>query len=242
MPLDRSGRIIGDAVAPAAVVAGARKGNCATIAYTYTEPTIFFEYAYETAKLAHANGIRNVFVTNGYMTREALEMLHPYLDAANVDLKAYTDRFYKERCSARLAPVKDTLQNMKSMGVFIEVTTLIIPGLNDDPSELRSLAGFLVSALGPETPWHISRFHPTYKLTDRPPTPPQTLVRAREMGLEAGLRYVYTGNMPGDAGESTYCYACGEMLIERWGFSIRNNRIRAGRCPDCGTAIDGVGL
>jgi pyruvate formate lyase activating enzyme len=240
LPADRDGRIVGRPVQAEAVVEDAGRHRCATIAYTYTEPTVFFEFAFDTATLALEKGIRNVFVTNGYMTPEAVERLGPVLAAANVDLKAFSDKFYKEMCAARLAPVLDTLRLMKKAGIFVEVTTLIIPGANDDPGELRQLAEFLVTDLGPETPWHISRFHPTYKLTDRPPTPVQTLRQAREIGLSAGLRYVYTGNVPGEEAESTFCHRCGEKLIERWGFTVIANHIQDGKCPDCGAAIDGI--
>ena len=241
MPCEQDGRVVGDPVSPEEVVQAAVAGNCKTIAYTYTEPTVFYEFAYETAKLAHANGILNVFVTNGYMTAEALEMIAPYLDAANVDLKSFDDAFYKTFCKARLEPVKETLVKMKSKGVFVEVTTLLIPGLNDGRDELASLASFLVKALGPETPWHISRFHPTYKLMDRPATPVGTLIQAREIGLAAGLRYVYTGNVPGEASENTFCHHCGRLLIERWGFSIQSYRVKNGKCPDCGTVLSAIG-
>ena len=240
MPSDRNGRIVGDAFTPEDVVAAALKGDCKTIAYTYTEPTVYFEFAYDTAKLATEKGIRNVFVTNGYMTEEALQMIHPFLDAANVDLKAFNDDFYKTFCKARLDPVKETLKRMKSLGIFIEVTTLIIPGLNDDKKELENLSAFLVDVLGPETPWHISRFHPTYKLMDRPPTPVETLIRAREIGIKAGLKYVYTGNVPGESGEKTFCDQCDHLLIDRWGFCVQNNRIKNGKCPQCGAAVNGV--
>ena len=240
MPSDRNGRIVGDAFTPEDVVAAALKGDCKTIAYTYTEPTVYFEFAYDTAKLATEKGIRNVFVTNGYMTEEALQMIHPFLDAANVDLKAFTEDFYKTACKAKLVHVKETLKRMKSLGIFVEVTTLIIPGLNDDKKVLENLSAFLVDALGPETPWHISRFHPTYKLMDRPPTPVETLIRAREIGIKAGLKYVYTGNVPGESGEKTFCDQCDRLLIDRWGFNVQNNRIKNGKCPQCGAAVDGV--
>jgi len=240
LPTDHDGAIMGTPFTPAEVVAEAESGGCQSISYTYTEPTVFFEFAYETAKLAHAIGIRNVFVTNGYMTREALEMINPYLDAANVDLKAFTDSYYKELCGAKRKHVMATLKLMKSLGIFVEITTLIVPGLNDDSAELEALAAFIKNDLGPETPWHISRFHPTYKLTDRPPTPVKTLQTAREIGLKAGLRYVYTGNVPGDEGENTFCYGCGRTVIERWGFQVGNMRIRDGRCMLCGAEIDGV--
>ncbi len=233
---------MGESTTPREVVEAARRGSCRSIAYTYTEPTVFFEFAYETAKLAHAAGIRNVFVTNGYMTPEALEMIHPCLDAANVDLKAYSETYYADLCGARLEPVKETLRLMKSLGVFVEVTTLIVPGLNDSQNELEQMAQFLVNDLGPETPWHISRFHPTYRLTDRPPTPMATLLTAREIGLKAGLRYVYTGNVPGHDSENTFCYQCGKMVIERQGFQLRNVALESGCCRYCQTPVDGVDL
>ena len=242
MPCEQDGRVVGDPVSPEEVVQAAVAGNCKTIAYTYTEPTVFYEFAYEIAKLAHANGLLNVFVTNGYMSAEALEMVSPYLDAANVDLKSFDDAFYTTFCKARLEPVKETLVKMKSQGVFVEVTTLLIPGLNDGRDELTSLASFLVEALGPETPWHISRFHPTYQLMDRPVTPVGSLIQAREIGLAAGLKYVYTGNVPGEAAESTFCHHCGRLLIERWGFSIRSYDIEDGKCPVCSEVVAGIGM
>jgi pyruvate formate lyase activating enzyme len=240
MPSDRKGTVLGTRCTPRDVVDAAQRSGCRSIAYTYTEPTVFFEFAYETAKLAHEKKIRNVFVTNGYMTAEALEMIAPYLDAANVDLKAFSDTYYKELCGAGLNHVQATLKLMKSLAIFVEVTTLVVPGLNDDPSELNDLAEFIVQNLGPETPWHISRFHPTYKLTDRPATPVQTLTMAREIGLKAGLKYAYTGNVPGNAAENTFCYRCGETVIERWGFQVGNLQLKNGRCTKCGAEIDGV--
>ena len=238
MPADHD-RVWGEEMGPEDLVAEAAESRSASIAYTYTEPTVYFELALDTARLAAARGIRNVFVTNGYMTRECLEEIHPDLHAANVDLKAFTDRFYKEQCGARLDPVLRTIETMKAQGVWVEVTTLLIPGLNDDPAELRDLAGF-IAGLDPGIPWHISRFHPTYRLMNVPPTPPSAIHRARDIGREAGLQYVYTGNLPGDEGENTACHACGEGLIERWGFSVGKNRIRNGTCPACGAAVPGV--
>ncbi len=241
-PAEHKGRIVGDLYSPEDVVSAAERAHCRSIAYTYTEPTVFFEFAYDTAKLAHEKGILNIFVTNGYMTSEAVHMIQPYLDAANVDLKAFNDDFYKEQCSARRNHVMETLKVMKSLGIFVEVTTLLIPGLNDDKGELQELASFIAQSLGPETPWHISRFYPTYKLTDRPPTPAKSIHQARRIGLEAGLRYVYSGNLPGDEGENTICYSCGHLLIERWGYHIARNVITDGKCPKCGATIDGIGL
>lgn len=242
MPADRDGLIMGEPSTPQEVVSAAVKDRCHSISYTYTEPTVYFEFAYETAKLAHEQGLKNVFVTNGYMSAQALKMIHPYLDGANVDLKAFSERFYRTYCGAKLDHVKETLILMKELNIFLEVTTLLVTGLNDSRSELESLALFIKESLGPETPWHISRFHPTYRLSDRPPTPFDTLVKARQIGMGAGLRYVYMGNVPDNSGENTYCYNCGQMLIERRGFRIMKNQIKNSLCNQCGSTIDGVGL
>jgi pyruvate formate lyase activating enzyme len=240
MPEDQGGLIMGTPVSPEGIVSDATAKGCKSIAYTYTEPTVYFETAFDTAKLAKEQGLKNVFVTNGYMSAEALEKIAPYLDAANVDLKSYSDAFYRRQCSARLAPVKETLMGMKRLGILVEVTTLLIPGLNTDPDELDGLARFLAASLGPDTPWHISRFHPTYKLTDRPATAVDSLLKAREIGLAAGLKYVYTGNVWGLTGESTFCDECGAMLIDRRGFTVNKNRLHQGCCPDCGTPVAGI--
>jgi pyruvate formate lyase activating enzyme len=242
MPHDHGGAIAGSVTTAEQVVADALDRNCQSIAYTYTEPTIYFEFAHDTAKAARAQGLKNVFVTNGYMSPEALEMVAPYLDGANVDLKAFSDDFYKTYCGARLEPVCRTLKQMKALGIMVEVTTLVIPGLNDDPAELTKLAQFIAHDLGPETPWHISRFHPTYQLIDRASTPLQTLQRASEIGRQAGLHYVYMGNVPGGQGESTYCHQCGTLLIERMGFDVRRNQIQKERCPQCQTPVYGIGI
>jgi pyruvate formate lyase activating enzyme len=242
MPADRDGQIMGREMTPESVVAAALAERCRSIAYTYTEPTVFFEMAYETARLAHDQGLKNVFVTNGYMTAEALAMIAPVLDGANVDLKAFSERFYARYCGAKLAPVLETLRAMKQRGIWVEVTTLIIPGLNDDAAKLERLAAFITEELGAETPWHISRFHPTYKLLERPPTPVATLKRAHDIGLAAGLRYVYMGNVPGQGGENTVCPGCGETVIERRGFSIKGYHIEKGRCRLCNAPVDGVEL
>jgi pyruvate formate lyase activating enzyme len=232
-------RIVGSDLAPEQVVALAKQHGCRSIAYTYTEPTVFFEYACETARLAAGQGIRNVFVTNGYMTRQALEIIHPYLDAANVDLKAFTEDFYRRVCGARLAPVLDSLRFMKQLGIWVEVTTLIIPTFNDSDEELKEIARFILS-LGAETPWHVTAFYPTYRLTDRPRTPVATLRRARAIGLDAGLRYVYSGNVSGEEGENTYCFHCGKLLIRRLGYRVEECHLEKARCPYCGTMIDGI--
>jgi pyruvate formate lyase activating enzyme len=233
--------IFGQDTHPENVIAQAQKTGCATISYTYTEPTVFMEYALDIAERAHEVGIRNIFVSNGYMSREALEAISPFLDAANVDLKAYTDDFYTEQCGAHLKPVLQTLEEMKKRGIWIEVTTLLIPGLNDSPDELKQLAGFLAE-LDPAIPWHISRFHPFYRLTDRSVTSLQRLHLAREIGHEAGLHHVYTGNVPGDDGENTYCHKCKGLLVERFGFSIQRLALLEGKCLHCGTPLGGIGI
>jgi len=235
------GEVVGHARTPEQIVAAAKETDCKTIAYTYTEPTVFFEFAYDTAILAKKEGLKNIFVSNGYMSNEAAHKIAPYLDAINIDLKAFTEEFYKEICGARLKPVLDLIQLMKELGVWVEVTTLIIPGLNDGEQELRDIARF-VKSIGPDIPWHVTQFYPTYQLLDLPMTPVATLRRAREIGMEEGLRYVYEGNVPGEGGENTFCYDCKTILIERHGLELRANRLQGGKCPECGTKIDGVGM
>lgn len=240
LPRERDGLIAGQAATPEAVVEEALRLGCQTLAYTYTEPTIFFEFALDCARLAAAKGLRNVWVTNGYMTADALEMAAPTMGAANVDLKAFSEDFYRDICGARLQGVLKTLKAMAAAHVLVEVTTLLIPGLNDSPEELRDLTGFLVRELGPATPWHISRFHPTYRMTDRGRTPVESLERARDIGLAAGLKYVYLGNVPGSTGENTFCPACGNVVIHRYHYSIRTNLIDTNRCAYCHAVIDGI--
>ncbi|OGO50327.1 MAG: AmmeMemoRadiSam system radical SAM enzyme [Chloroflexi bacterium RBG_16_68_14] len=232
--------IMGVEASPQEIVRAAQQWGCRSIAYTYTEPTIFFEYAYDTARLAHEAGLANIFVTNGYETPEALETIRPYLDAANVDLKSFSDDYYRRICTARLQPVLDTLLLMKRLGIWLEVTTLIIPTLNDSDEELRALTAFLAKELGPDTPWHVSRYFPAYRLVDKPVTPVDTLERAWQIGREAGLRYVYIGNVPAGDQENTRCPRCGDLLIQRFGLQLIQNRLQDGRCPRCEEAIAGV--
>ncbi|MCE5263912.1 MAG: AmmeMemoRadiSam system radical SAM enzyme [Deltaproteobacteria bacterium] len=234
-----TGKIAGRERTPAEIAEEALRTGSQSIAYTYTEPTVFFEFAYETAGIAQEKGIRNVWVTNGFMTPEMLGLIGPRLDAANVDLKAFRDDFYREQCGAPLQPVLDTLRRMKELGIWVEVTTLLIPGLNDGEGELRELAAFIVS-LGAETPWHISRFHPRYRMTERPPTPAARIHRAAEIGRAAGLKYVYSGNVPGDAGENTFCNRCGRLLIGRCGFTVERLELEGSACPGCGTPLEGI--
>lgn len=240
-PQMHPGEIPGQELSPEAIIKQAKAAGCASIAYTYTEPTVYFEYAYDTARLAHAEGIKNVFVTNGYISSEALRTIAPYLDAANIDLKAFSEDFYRKVCGASLQPVRDTIRLYRELGIWVEVTTLIIPGYNDDERELRQVAEFILS-VGAEIPWHVSAFYPTHKLLDAPRTSVDILRRARQIGLEAGLRYVYQGNIPGEGGENSYCHSCGGLLIERTGFSIKKNRLNDGCCGSCGTSFAGVAI
>ncbi|MFN3395623.1 MAG: AmmeMemoRadiSam system radical SAM enzyme [Thermodesulfovibrionales bacterium] len=232
--------IPGEEMTPEEVVREAEITGCESISYTYTEPTIFFEFAYDCARLAHEKGIKNVFVSNGYTSPEATRTIAPYLDGNNIDLKG-DDNFYKKVAGARLQPVLDTIKLMKELGVWVEVTTLIIPTYNDSEEFLRWVAEFIRS-VDPSMPWHVTQFYPTYKLTDQPRTPVSTLRRAREIGLKAGLRYVYEGNVPGEGGENTYCPECGELLIERFGFSLTTIKMKNSKCFNCGAKIEGIGM
>lgn len=235
----KGGRISGQEATPEEVVSEAWGSGCSSIAYTYTEPTIFFEFAQDTALLAREKGLKNLFVTNGYMTPECIGEMKGLIDGANIDLKAFTDSFYKKVCGARLAPVLKSIELMREAGIWVELTTLLIPTFNDSEEELREMARW-ICATDKAMPWHVSAFHPSFQMKDIPPTPPSTLERAREIGLEEGLRYVYTGNIPGLKGESTFCYSCNTMLIERVGFTVGKNLIANGRCTGCGALIDGV--
>lgn len=227
---------------PEEVVQRAIDNGCSSISYTYTEPTIYFEFAYDTARLARQAGLKNIFITNGYISSEALATIAPYLDAANIDLKAFSEGFYRDVVNARLAEVLAAIIDYRRLGIWLEITTLIIPGLNDSDAELQGIAGFIATNLGVDTPWHVSQFYPTYQMTDLPRTPFATLRKAREIGLAAGLRYVYEGNVPGEDGENTHCPACATQLITRYGHTTSSNRIRNGLCPVCGISIPGIGL
>lgn len=234
----KAGEIPGEAIAPEEVVAAAERAGCESISYTYTEPTIFFEFAYDCARLAHQKGIKNVFVSNGYTSPEATKTIAPFLDADNIDLKG-DDAFYRKVCGARLQPVLDTIKLMKSLGVWVEVTTLVIPSYNDSEASLNNIAGFIKS-VDPAIPWHVTKFYPTYKLLDAPDTSVEILKRARDIGIKKGLKYVYQGNVPGEGDENTYCPDCGDLLIERFGFQLKKKMIENGRCFKCMTKIEGV--
>ena len=234
----REGDIVsGRQMMPEWVVQEAKSSNCLSISYTYTEPTIFFEYAYDTARQAKLAGLKNVFVTNGYMTRDALEKIKPYLDAANVDLKSFRDDSYKKTCKARLQPVLDTIAAMRELGIWLEVTTLVVPGENDSDEELGQIAEFLAQ-IDNNIPWHISQFHPDYEFRDHMTTPIETLKKAMEIGQRAGLRYIYLGNVL--EGTNTYCYRCHELIVARRYMGLNRNNLENGRCPSCGAIIKGV--
>jgi len=232
-------RIIGERVTPQQIVDAAVRTGAKSVAYTYTEPTIFYELAHDTAVLARARGLKNIFVTNGFICQAPLRQIASVLDAANVDLKFFKEESYRRISGARLQPILEAVRLYRELGVWVEVTTLVIPGLNDSDEELRQIAGF-VRSVGLDVPWHVTQFYPAYKMMDRGRTPVATLRRAREIGIEAGLRYVYEGNVPGEGGENTSCYGCKALLIHRYGHFIRGNRIRDGKCPDCGVAIVGI--
>jgi len=222
---------------PGSVVDEAARADCAILSYTYVEPTVF--NAYDCARLAKDKGTRNVFVSNGYMTAEVIRHLAPVLDGINIDLKAFTDDFYKEVCKARLEPVLESIRLFHKLGMLVEVTTLVIPGLNDSDEELLAITRFLRS-VSPQIPWHVSGFYPTYKMLDRPATPLATLKKACEIGLAEGLRFVYEGNVPGSGGEDTFCPGCSTRLIQRSGFSSQTVAMIDGRCDQCVASIAGV--
>ncbi len=218
----------------------AKKHHYLSIAYTYSEPIIFYEYTYDTAKLARAEGIRNVLVTAGYINKEPWKRLLEVVDAANIDLKGITNDFYVRICSGTLKPVQDALIIAKSSGILVEVTNLVIPTLNDKPEQIRELARWVKENLGSETPLHFSEFHPQYKMRHLPSTSPERLELAREIAISEGLYYVYIGNVRSKEGENTYCPDCKRLLIERIGYTILQNRLKDGHCPDCKREIYGV--
>jgi len=238
-PREHQGEIIGNEASPEEIVAGAKSAACAIMAYTYTEPTIFYEFALDTARLAQGEGLKNVFVSNGYLSSRATRHMAPFLHGINVDLKSFSDEFYKEVCGARLKPVLKTIQETKDLGVWVEVTTLVIPGLNDKKRELREIARFL-KALDPAIPWHVTAFHPAHRMMDRPPTPRETLLLARDTGLEEGLRHVYMGNLPNGEGQNTCCSSCGTVVVERRGGESVTKNMERGRCSACGQPVAGV--
>lgn len=224
---------------PEEIVASALADGCKSIAYTYTEPTIFMEICNDCGRLAKAKGLANVFVSNGYMTTEAIDFAAEWLDGINIDLKSFSNDYYKTLCGASLQPVLDTIDYIANQtNIWLELTTLVVPAQNDSDEELTQIARF-IAHLSPDIPWHISRFYPQYKCTDSPPTSEKTLQRAYDIAKNAGLRYVYIGNLPTEKAENTYCPKCDKLLIERLGYTIKANTIKNGSCPDCDTKIAG---
>ena len=229
----------GEKVSPAEIVKIAKNNNCPSIAYTYTEPTIFLEYALDTMKLAKKEGVKNVWVSNGFMSSEALKMIAPYLDAINVDLKSFDNGFYQKHLGGRVEPVLENLKAIKKLGIWLEVTTLIIPTLSDDLKMLEKIACFISKELGNDTPWHISAFSGliSWKLQRFPDTSVDIIHKAYEIGKKAGLKYVYAGNVPGNSAENTYCPKCGEIMIKRIGYQVERFD-REGKCKECGEDLD----
>ncbi|MCM8806027.1 MAG: AmmeMemoRadiSam system radical SAM enzyme [Candidatus Omnitrophica bacterium] len=225
---------------PEAVVKLAKEKNCPVIAYTYSEPVNFYEYMFDTAKLARSAGIKNVMHTAGFINQEPLEKLLPYIDAANVDLKGFSPEYYKNVCGANLDDVLKALKTMKKYKIWIEITTLIVPGYNDSPEELSKLCEWIKNNLGPETPVHFSRFQPMYKLAHLTATPYQTLENAYKIAKQTGLKYVYIGNVYGNPYENTVCPKCGKIIVKRKGFEVIENHIKKGKCEYCGTKIAGI--
>jgi pyruvate formate lyase activating enzyme len=234
-----TGEIQGRSIPPEKIVEAAVAQGCSSLSYTYSEPTVFGELVLDTARIAKKKGLYNTFVTNGFATPDFIREMTGLIDAANVDLKAFSKGFYRKVCHADLEGVLDSIRLMHAAGIWLEITTLLIPGLNDGDEEVGSMAEFIVS-VSPEIPWHISRYHPAYRMHDRPATPVESLERAREIGFNAGLRYVYAGNVPGNEGENTCCHNCGALLIRRYGFTISKDHTKRGACQRCHTPLSGL--
>ena len=225
---------------PKRIVELSEEYDCPTIAYTYSEPVIFYEYMYDIAAAAKKKGIGSVIISNGYIKPEPLKQLCQQLTGVKIDLKAFTEKFYQEYCSGELKPVLDTLLLLKKIGIWLEIVVLLIPTLNDSPAEIEQMTKWIKRELGPDVPVHFTRYYPTYKITNIPPTPVKTLERAREIALKNGLHFAYVGNVPGHPGENTYCPKCGKKVIERTGYKILRNNINQGRCKFCKEPIPGV--
>ena len=237
MPCDHD-RIEGEEISPEKIVKDALASRCESVSYTYTEPTVFFELAYDTACIANKSGLKNIFVTNGFMTPECIEMIGPYLDAANVDLKSFSDDFYKSRCGGRLKPVLENIKTMYESKIWVEVTTLLIPGLNDNTEELDAISGY-ISGISRSIPWHVSAYYPQYK-SEIPGTRIDSIKRAINSGKKAGLKYVYGGNIAVAGYEDTECHNCGTQVIRRSGFNINSKYLQNGLCGNCSSKIDGI--
>jgi len=232
-------QIFGEKKSPKDVIELALETGARSISYTYTEPTVFFELMLETAKLARQNGLKNIMVTNGYMSRDALSMIAPYLDAANIDLKAFSDDFYRKYCNARLEPVIKTIKAMREFGIWIELTTLLIPGLNDDQTEVGQLIHFILD-LDRDIPWHVSRFFPHYQLLETSPTDVALITSVLQSARSRGLKFLYGGNFSSSDWTDTCCPDCGALLIERNGYSTKIPELTRGACSKCGYLIPGI--
>lgn len=237
----RSTHTLADAASPEGIARAAVAAGCASVAFTYNDPVVFLEYAADTADACHEHGLRTVAVSAGYVLAGPREQLFSRVDAANIDLKAFDEGFYQRICGGHLAPVLETLEWLVANGVWVEITTLLIPGMNDSDSEIGRLAGWVATTLGPHVPLHFSAFHPDFKMLDVPPTPPATLTRARQVARDEGLRYVYTGNVHDPEGGTTHCPGCGAAVVVRDWYRIDRYEVTDdGHCRACGAAIDGV--
>jgi pyruvate formate lyase activating enzyme len=237
-PLVHPGEIPGEPTRPESIIEHAVTSGCRSLSYTYVEPTIFFEYSRDCAHLAREKGLLNVYVSNGFMSEACVEELGSWLDAINVDIKAYDETFYTQVCKARLQPVLENIRHLYNLGVWVELTTLVIPGLNDSRQQLEGIATFIAD-IDPSIPWHVTGFYPTYKMTDRSRTPLESLQRAFQIGEQAGLQYVYLGNSISEQ-ENTACPKCGQVVVGRSGFQLNYNRLINSCCPDCGFHIPGI--
>lgn len=234
-----TGKIRGEDASPEEIVKMAKKYKVPSISYTYTDPVVFSEYALDTMELAKKAGLKNNWVTNGFWSKELLDLISPYLDAVNVDLKSFEDKFYIKYCSGKLQPVLDTLKRLKNKKIWVEVTTLVIPTLNDKEKIFKNIANFIKNELGPETPWHVTQFSGviSWQLQNLPDTPVETLERAYKIGKETGLKYVYTGNVPGMPSEDTFCPKCNALMVDRTGYLV-SRYDKSGKCSKCGENLD----
>jgi pyruvate formate lyase activating enzyme len=236
----RGGQMHTEYLPPEELVSRAKSAGCLGISFTFNEPTLWFEYTVDAAKLSKAQGLYTNYVTNGFMTEEAFELIAPFLDVYRVDIKGFAEETYAGLGHTKeIKGILEVTKRAKNYGIHVEVVTNVIPGFNDSETELRSIGSWIKNSLGPEVPWHVTRFHPHLELSDISPTPVSKLERAWSIGKEEGLGYVYVGNVPGHKGENTYCHGCGELLIERYVFDILKNRMIGGRCPKCNRMIPG---
>jgi len=236
----RPEQVSGILVTPDQLVAACKSRKCPTIAYTYSEPVIFYEYMYDVAALARKQGIGSVMISNGYIQKKPMRELCQHLTGVKIDFKAFSEKFYREMCAGKLKPVLETLVTLKEVGIWLELVILIIPTLNDSEDEIKQMSQWVMKNLGPDVPMHFTRFHPTYRVTNLPRTPVSTIEQCRKIALDAGVHYVYAGNVPMHEGENTYCHSCGEQLIRRIGFHVASNKIKDGQCPKCSTKIPGI--